>query len=80
MASVMLITLAASQILALRECMTSEVMDMGSHVAHLLTQWMHLPGHGVSPSVLNSVKLIGDVSVVLRDVIRGQTVTGLPKP
>ncbi|RLM00075.1 hypothetical protein CFD26_105778 [Aspergillus turcosus] len=66
MASVMLITLAASRLTALRGCLSPEVAEMGPHLAKLLTQWMHIPGHGVSPSVLQSVKLIGDAGVLLR--------------
>ncbi|KAF9894145.1 hypothetical protein FE257_009118 [Aspergillus nanangensis] len=68
MASVMLITLAASRLTTLRECLSPEVLDMGPHITSLLTEWMHIPGQEVSPSVLQSVKLIGDVSVTLRAV------------
>ncbi|OJJ46030.1 hypothetical protein ASPZODRAFT_132999 [Penicilliopsis zonata CBS 506.65] len=70
MASVMLITLAASRLTALRGCMSPKVAEMGPHLTQLLTQWMHIPGHGVSPSVLQSVKLIGDVSVSLKMILR----------
>ncbi|KAH1283882.1 hypothetical protein KXW98_009107 [Aspergillus fumigatus] len=66
MASVMLVTLAASRLTALRGCLAPQVAEMGPHLAKLLTQWMHIPGHGVSPSVLQSVKLIGDAGVLLR--------------
>lgn len=76
MASVMLVTLAASRLTALRGCLAPQVAEMGPHLAKLLTQWMHIPGHGVSPSVLQSVKLIGDAGVLLRMRL-GQTAVEL---
>jgi hypothetical protein len=62
----MLITLAASRLTALRGCLTPKVAETGPHLAKLLKQWMHIPGDGVSPSMLQSVKLIVDAGVLLR--------------
>ena len=66
MASVILITLAASRVRALRRFMSSSVVDIGPHLNDLLTQWAHIPGGGTSPSVMESISLIENVSTLLK--------------
>lgn len=66
MASVLLITLAASRVPALRQLISHSVVEIGPHVNTLITQWMYIPGGGVSPSVLESTKLISNVSTLLK--------------
>lgn len=65
MASVVLVMLAASRVSALRRLMASSIVEIGPHVNGLLTQWIHIPGRGTSPSVTESVKLIGNASTLL---------------
>ncbi|KAL2818585.1 hypothetical protein BJX63DRAFT_383451 [Aspergillus granulosus] len=72
MASVMLIALAAARENAIRNCLPSDVVEIGQSLSKHLTQWMQVPGSGVSPSVLQSVRLIEDASVSLRAIfLRG---------
>jgi hypothetical protein len=66
MASVILITLAASRVRPLRRLMSSSVLDIGPHLNELLTQWTHIPGGGTSPSVIESIGLIENVSTLLK--------------
>lgn len=66
MASVILITLAASRVRALRRLMPSSVLDIGPHLNDLLSQWSHIPGGGTSPSVMDSIGLIANVSTLLK--------------
>lgn len=66
MASVVLITLAASRVYALRKLISRRVIEIGPHVNGLIRQWMYIPGVEVSPSVLESTKLIANVSDLLK--------------
>ncbi|KAJ5112150.1 hypothetical protein N7532_000195 [Penicillium argentinense] len=66
MASVILITLAASRVPALGHLISRDILDIGPHVHDLLTRWMNIPGGDVSPSVLESTKLIANVSTLLK--------------
>ncbi|OOQ85067.1 C6 transcription factor [Penicillium brasilianum] len=66
MASVILITLAASRVRALRRLMSPSVLDIGPHLNDLLTQWTRIPGGGTSPSVMESIGLIANVSTLLK--------------
>ncbi|KAL3463527.1 hypothetical protein BJX64DRAFT_116427 [Aspergillus heterothallicus] len=68
MASVMLIALAAARENALRTCLPTDVTEIGPSLSRHLTDWMQLPGSGVSPSVLQSIRLIEDASVSLRTI------------
>ncbi|KAL2849946.1 hypothetical protein BJY01DRAFT_210280 [Aspergillus pseudoustus] len=68
MASVMLITLAAARENAIRSCLPSDVVEIGHSLSQHLTQWMQIPGSGLSPSVLQSVRLIEDASVSLQTI------------
>ncbi|KKK21393.1 hypothetical protein AOCH_000710 [Aspergillus ochraceoroseus] len=69
MASVMLIALATSRESALRRCLLPDAVDIGPNLSKNLTRWMQIPGQGVSPSVLQSVRLIDDASVSLRAML-----------
>ncbi|KAJ5379537.1 hypothetical protein N7509_012656 [Penicillium cosmopolitanum] len=66
MASVVLITLAASRVHFLRQLITQKVIEIGPHINGLITRWMYIPGDEVSPSVLESTKLIANVSALLK--------------
>jgi hypothetical protein len=66
MASVILITLAASRVRVLRRLMSSTVVDIGPHLNDLLAQWAHIPGGGTSPSVMESISLIENASTLLK--------------
>ena len=65
MASTMLLLLAASRIPALKQRLDSRVLEAGSHLTRLIEPWMHLHGHDVSPSVRQSLRMIGEVSTLL---------------
>lgn len=69
MASVMLIVLATAREASLRSCLPANVTEIGPHLGKYLTQWMRVPGHGVSPSVMQSIRLIEDASVSLQDIL-----------
>ncbi|KAJ6118997.1 hypothetical protein N7471_013617 [Penicillium samsonianum] len=66
MASVVLITLAASRVHSLRQLISHQVIEIGPHINDLITRWMYIPGDEVSPSVLESTKLIANVSALLK--------------
>jgi hypothetical protein len=66
MASVVLITLAASRVHSLRQLITQQVIEIGPHINGLITRWMYIPDDEVSPSVLESTKLIANVSALLK--------------
>ncbi|KAJ5741827.1 hypothetical protein N7533_011236 [Penicillium manginii] len=66
MASVVLITLAASRVHSLRQLISHQVIEIGPHINDLITHWMYIPGDEVSPSVLESTKLIANVSALLK--------------
>ncbi|KAL4932490.1 Zn(II)2Cys6 transcription factor [Aspergillus undulatus] len=68
MASVMLIALAAAREASLRTCLPN-INELGPHLAKNLTKWMQVPGRGVSPSVMQSVRLIEDASVSLQNIL-----------
>lgn len=65
MASVLLITLAASRVSALQGLMSPRIVRIGDHVTGLLAQWVNIPGRGTSPSIMESIKLIENVSALL---------------
>ncbi|KAL4992664.1 hypothetical protein BDW68DRAFT_195121 [Aspergillus falconensis] len=71
MASVMLIALATAADGSLRICLPEDVTEIGPNLTKHLVRWMQVPGQGVSPSVLQSVRLIGDASTSLDEILRG---------
>ena len=64
MASTMLLLLAASRISALKQRLDSRVLEAGSHLTRLIEPWMHLHDP-VSPSVRQSLRMIGEVNTLL---------------
>ncbi|KAL4765320.1 fungal specific transcription factor domain-containing protein [Aspergillus foveolatus] len=71
MASVMLIALATAADSSLRVCLPEDVTEIGPNLTKHLVRWMQVPGQGVSPSVLQSVRLIEDASASLDEILRG---------
>ncbi|KAL4914363.1 hypothetical protein BDW62DRAFT_204630 [Aspergillus aurantiobrunneus] len=69
MAAVMLIAIAAARESSLRGCLPSDVTEIGRHLTTNLTRWMRVPGNGVSPSVLQSVRLIEDANASLEEIL-----------
>lgn len=69
MASVMLIALATARETSLRTCLPANVTQIGPHLGKYLAQWMRVPGHGTSPSVMQSIRLIEDASQSLSDIV-----------
>ncbi|KAF2217680.1 hypothetical protein CERZMDRAFT_92335 [Cercospora zeae-maydis SCOH1-5] len=65
MASTMLLLLAASRIPALKERLDSQTLDAGKHLAQLIEPWTHVHGGAVSPSVRQSLRMIGEVDALL---------------
>ena len=64
MASTMLLLLAASRIPALKQRLDSRILEAGSHLTCLIEPWMHLHDP-VSPSVRQSLRMIGEVNTLL---------------
>ncbi|KAL4998339.1 hypothetical protein BDV10DRAFT_185379 [Aspergillus recurvatus] len=71
MASVMLIALATAADGSLRICLPDDVTEIGPNLTKHLVRWMQVPGQGVSPSVLQSVRLIEDASTSLDEILHG---------
>ncbi|KAL2832617.1 hypothetical protein BDW59DRAFT_139484 [Aspergillus cavernicola] len=69
MASVMLIALATAREGSLRRCLPPGVTEIGPNLSKNLTRWMQVPGYGVSPSVLQSVRLIEDAGISLQTIL-----------
>ncbi|KAK2784023.1 hypothetical protein FQN53_008831 [Emmonsiellopsis sp. PD_33] len=69
MASSVLVLLAASQITALQACLRPMSGEIGPHLETLLRSWMHIPGHGVSPSVKRSIELIREASHSITEIL-----------
>ncbi|PPJ52282.1 hypothetical protein CBER1_09561 [Cercospora berteroae] len=65
MASTMLLLLAASRIPALKQRLDPQALDAGKHLARLIEPWTHVHGGAVSPSVRQSLRMIGDVDALL---------------
>ena len=61
MAGGMLILLAACRVPPLRERMGAEVTTLGPLLKELISQWMHVPGDAISPSVEQSLRMICEV-------------------
>ncbi|KAL4945748.1 hypothetical protein BDV06DRAFT_218992 [Aspergillus oleicola] len=74
MASVMLIALATAREISLRECLPRGLTSLGSQLSQHLTQWMQIPGNGVSPSVQQSISLIEDAGALLQTVLDTEAV------
>ncbi|KAF7717393.1 Fungal Zn(2)-Cys(6) binuclear cluster domain-containing protein [Penicillium ucsense] len=72
MASVILITLAASRVRALHPLIAPEVVDIGPHLSKWLTHWSRIPGASISPSISQSIDLIDNVSKLLQFTFRDE--------
>lgn len=60
MASTMLILLAASRIPELKDRLTPRVLQAATHLK-LLERWVYLHGEQSSPSVEQSLRMIGEI-------------------
>ena len=68
MAAAMLVLLAACRVPSLRSLIGPEVLAAGSHLRQLFEQWQVTSGNPNSPSVDQSVRMIGDVELFIRQV------------
>ena len=66
MAGVMLTMLAACQHPNIKQHIEAKATSLGGHLVRLLTRWMHITNHPVSPSVDRSVKLIMQVDGIIQ--------------
>ncbi|KAI5366423.1 hypothetical protein Slin15195_G079430 [Septoria linicola] len=66
MASTMLLLLAASTIPALKQRLHPSVLDAGRHLTSLIETWMHAHGDAISPSVRQSLRMIGEIDALLQ--------------
>lgn len=69
MACAMLVILAAHQIPSLTRCIRPDIGILGPHLHRLLSVWIEVPGHSLSPSVELSLRLIAiaDVAISTRN-------------
>lgn len=68
MAGAMLILLASSRIPALKGVLGPEMLTAGDHLRQLLTGWQRVAGQPSSPSVDQSVKVIGEADEFIKQV------------
>lgn len=68
MAGAMLVLLAAVRIPSLRDLIGPEVLDAGDHLRQLLEGWQKVLGEPNSPSVDQSVKIIGKADRFITEV------------
>lgn len=71
MAGAMLIILAACRIPALRDLIERDVLTAGVHLRDLLEGWQAVAGDPTSPSVDQSVRIIGEADRFIRQVYDG---------
>lgn len=71
MAGAMLVLLAACRIPALKDMIVPEVLGAGEHLRQLLQGWQAVMGEPTSPSVDQSIRMIGDADRFIQDVYRG---------
>ncbi|KAL1878129.1 hypothetical protein VTK73DRAFT_8009 [Phialemonium thermophilum] len=68
MAAAMLVLLAACRVPALRSLIGPEVLGAGAHLRELLEDWRQVCGEPSSPSVDQSVRVIGEADGFIRQV------------
>jgi len=68
MAGAMLVILAACRIPALRNLIAPEVLGAGHHLRQLLDGWQMVTGDPTSPSVDQSIRIIGEVDRFIQQV------------
>ena len=64
----MLVLLAACRVPSLRSLIGPEVLAAGGHLRQVFEQWQATSGNPSSPSVDQSVRMIGDVELFIRQV------------
>ncbi|KAF6824803.1 C6 zinc finger domain-containing protein [Colletotrichum plurivorum] len=70
MAGAMLVLLAACRIPALKDMIVPEVLGAGEHLRQLLQGWQAVMGEPTSPSVNQSIRMIGDADRFIQEVYR----------
>nr|XP_036577638.1 C6 zinc finger domain-containing protein [Colletotrichum truncatum]KAF6784672.1 C6 zinc finger domain-containing protein [Colletotrichum truncatum] len=70
MAGAMLVLLAACRISALKDMIGPEVLRTGDHLKQLLQGWQAVMGEPTSPSVDQSIRMIGDADRFIQEVYR----------
>ncbi|RAL64640.1 hypothetical protein DID88_001673 [Monilinia fructigena] len=65
MTGAMLILLAASRVPYLRNLLGQDVTIIGSHLQTLIKRWVQIPGDNRSPSIDQSLRMIGEIDVFL---------------
>ena len=68
MAGAMLVLLAACRVPSLRGLIGPEVLKAGDHLKQLLQRWQKVSGGPASPSVDQSVRIIGEADMFIRHV------------
>lgn len=67
MTGAMLILLAASRLPYLRNLLGQDVTNIGSHLQTLIKRWVQIPGENRSPSIEQSLRMIGEIDVFLHE-------------
>ena len=65
MTGAMLVLLAASRLPYLRNLLGQDVTNIGSHLQTLIKRWVQIPGENRSPSIEQSLRMIGEIDVFL---------------
>ena len=77
MAGAMLVILAACRIPSLRTLIAPEVLAAGDHLKQLLEGWQGIAGDPASPSVHQSVRIIGEADRFIQQVYGTGTGNGM---
>lgn len=74
MTAAMLILLAASRCLGLKDGMRARFVTLDSHLQRLFESWIQVPGNSKSPSVTQCLDIIKDIDILLQGEHMQQTV------
>lgn len=69
MAGAMLVLLAACRVRHLRDLIGHEATSAGDHLQQLLQSWQELSGGPSSPSVAQSVRIIGAADKFIKEIL-----------
>ncbi|KAA8566472.1 hypothetical protein EYC84_009034 [Monilinia fructicola] len=72
MTGAMLILLAASRVPYLRNLLGQDVTNIGSHLQTLIKRWVQIPGDIRSPSIEQSLRMIGEIDVFLHQEVHSK--------
>ena len=78
MSGAMLILLAACRVPSLRALISSEILGAGDHLKQLFQSWQRLAVSSISPSVDQSIRIIGEADTFIKEVYSADPKKDIP--